>query len=345
VNIDDGMAIGATGVQSNASGLIAGPGQTQFYRWYAGDISLVPAAGGAYTVVATPVEFGGANLTPSDVIKQGPKGLVGALVIEPAGTTWAETDTVPDHQTANAAAAVRGTRASATLNPGTPNPTRDFVTVLQKGLGLRYKDGTPAEMMAAEEAIAEDAEDSGHMAINYGAEPLWFRFGLQPNAPLTPGHGTGPSFMDVANADMAFSNALGGGDPVTPVFTAAAGSPVRMHLLLPTGSPRASSFTLHGHLWQRAPYVCPGSAKDNLAGKCLATGYFPTLAGEVSSRALGNSPISDYTGSQDLVMPGSHFDIVLPSAGGAGKVTGDYLLMDRAGFGTTSGLWSLLRVK
>ena len=77
VNIDDGMAIGATGLQSNGSGLIAGPGQTQFYRWYAGDISLVPAAGGAYTVVATPVEFGGANITPSDVIKQGPKGLVG----------------------------------------------------------------------------------------------------------------------------------------------------------------------------------------------------------------------------------------------------------------------------
>ncbi len=343
VNIDDGMAIGATGLGNNGAGLIAGPGQTQFYRWYAGDISLVPAAGGAYTVVATPVEFGGANITPSDVIKQGPKGLVGALVIEPAGTTWAEADTVPDHQTANPAAPRRGTRASATLSPGA---TRDFVTVIQKGLGLRYKDGTAAEMLAAEEAIAEDAEDSGHMAINYGAEPLWFRFGLQPNAALTGGHGTGPSFMDVANADAAFSNTIaGGGDPVTPVFTAAAGAPVRMHLLLPTGSPRASSFTLHGHLWQRAPYVCPGSAKDGLEGKCLATGYFPTIAGEVSSRALGASPISDYTGSQDLVMPGSHFDIVLPSAGGAGKVAGDYLFMDRAGFGTTSGLWSLLRVQ
>ncbi len=104
VNIDDGMAIGATGVQSNASGLIAGPGQTQFYRWYAGDISLVPAAGGAYTAVATPVEFGGANLAPADVIKQGQKGLVGALVVAPAGTVWAETDTVPDHQAATAGA-------------------------------------------------------------------------------------------------------------------------------------------------------------------------------------------------------------------------------------------------
>ncbi len=288
MNIDDGMAIGATGVQSNGSGLLAGPGQTQFYRWYAGDISLVPAAGGAYTVVATPVEFGGANITPSDVIKQGPKGLVGAIVIGPAGTTWAETDLVPDHQTTNAAAQQRATRASATL---TSSGTRDFVTVVQKGLGLRYKDGTPVEMVAAEGNIAEDAEDSGQMAINYGSEPLWFRFGLAPNTPLVPEGPGGASLSGVTAAHEAFLNVRGNGDPVTPVFTAAAGAPVRMHLLMPTGSPRASSFTLHGHLWQRAPYVCPNSAKDGLAGKCLATGYFPTLAGfEVASRAIGTEP-------------------------------------------------------
>ena len=211
------------------------------------------------------------------------------------------------------------------------------MTVVQKGLGLRYKDGTPAEMIAAEADIAEDAEDSGHMAINYGAEPLWFRFGLPPNTPLTGGHGDGAaSFMDVANADAAFSNALGGRRSRSPRSSPRRPEPrCGCTSSMPTGSPRASSFTLHGHLWQRAPYVCPGSAKDGLAGKCLATGYFPTLAGEVASRALGTSPISDYTGSQDLVMPGSHFDIVLPSAGGAGKVTGDYLFMDRAGLGTT----------
>jgi hypothetical protein len=350
VNIDDGMAIGATGVQNNASGLIAGPGQTQVYRWYAGDISLVPASGGAYTAVATPVEFGGANLTPADVIKQGPKGLVGAIVVEPAGTTWAETDLVADHQTSNPAA-TRATRASATLNPGTPNPPRDFVTVIQKGLGLRYRDGTPVEMIAAEGNIAEDAEDSGHMALNYGAEPMWYRFGVRPNAPLVGGGAAdgavGTPFSDLTGTELAFSNSLPGvgGDPATPVFTANAGAPVRLHLLLPAGSPRASTFTLGGHLWQRAPYVCPGSAKDGLPGKCKATGYFPTLAGEVASRAIGTSPISDYTGAQDLMMPGSHWDIVLPSAGGAGAVRGDYLLMDRAGFGTTSGLWSLLRVR
>ena len=157
------------------------------------------------------------------------------------------------------------------------------MTVVQKGLGLRYKDGTPVEMVAAEGNIAEDAEDSGHMAINYGAEPLWFRFGLPPNTPLAR-DGSGAPVLDVPGAHEAFSNALGEGDPVTPVFTAAAGAPVRMHLLMPTGSPRASSFTLHGHLWQRAPYVCPDSAKDGLAGKCLATGYFPTSPARLPPR-------------------------------------------------------------
>jgi hypothetical protein len=183
------------------------------------------------------------------------------------------------------------------------------------------------------------------MGINYGSEPLWFRFGLQPNSALTGGHGLGPSLADVANAHEAFSNALGGGDPATPVYTARPGQPVRLHLLEPSGSNRASTFTLHGHLWQRAPYVCPGSSKDGLAGKCKATGFYPSLSGEVGSRAIGTSPLEMYMGAQDLVMAGAHFTLLLPSAGGANKVPGDYLLMDRAGFGTTGGLWSLLRVQ
>jgi len=144
---------------------------------------------------------------------------------------------------------------------------------------------------------------------------------------------------------LAFSNSLVGGDPATPVFTAKAGQQVRLHLLEPSGSNRASSFTLHGHVWERAPYVCPKSRKDGLPGKCLATGFFPTVTGEVASQAIGTSPIGMYMGAQDLIMAGAHFTLFLPSAGGANMVPGDYLLMDRAGFGTTGGLWSLLRVQ
>jgi len=49
-------------------------------------------------------------------------------------------------------------------------------------------------------------------------------------------------------------------------------------------------------------------------------------------------------GAQDLIAPASHFDLVLPSAGGSNAVPGDYLIHDRAGMGNLSGLWEVLRV-
>ncbi|MCM2357041.1 MAG: copper oxidase [Geobacteraceae bacterium] len=322
---DDGTLIGA-----NPPGLaLVPPGGSKNFQWYAGDLRLDPAN----RLVATPVGFGGANLGPADKIKQGQKGLVGALVVEPQGATWVEADLVTDHQTSDPNAK-RLSRASATVN-GT---IRDFAAVLQKGLNHRYVDGTAVENIAAEGAIAEDSEDAGQMAINYGSEPLWFRFGLAPNVPFGGGHGGGPNLADVPNAHEAYSNNLAGvnGDPATPVFTATAGNPARMYVLMPTGVARSSVFNLHGHLWQRDPYVCPGSADLGLAGKCSST--------EVASRALGSNPLAMYLGGQESVLPASHFDIVLPKAGGANSVTGDYLFRDQAGFGNLGGLWGIMRV-
>jgi len=263
---------------------------------------------------------------------------VAGLVIEPQGSTWTQVDKVQDHQT-RTAGVLRETRASATVN----GLFRDFTTIIQKGLNHRYGDGAPAEMIAAEQAIAEDGEDSGHSGINYGSEPMWFRFGIAPNTPFT-----GPNSMaTIVNAHEAYSNGLAGvgGDPATPVYTARAGTPFRLHLLQPTGAPRAGVFTLHGHVWQRAPYVCPGSSHHGLAGNCKPTGWLPTQPGfEVASKALGDNPLSFYMGAQDQVMPGAHFDLVLPSAGGSNAVPADYLLQDRTGFGNTEGLWGIVRV-
>ena len=41
----------------------------------------------------------------------------------------------------------------------------------------------------------------------------------------------------------------------------------------------------------------------------------------------------------------THFDIVLPSAGGGNAVAGDYLVRDAGSFGNASGVWSIVRVK
>jgi hypothetical protein len=357
IRSDAGMIAG-----SNPVGNVAAPGATVSYRWYAGDISLSPVSASSYNFVATPVEFGGTNLFPADPIKQGQKGLGGSLVIHPQGTTWTETDYVVDNQadrgaidcstvtpaTAAANKGCRETRTSATV----AGSIRDFVAVIQKGMSHRYGDGEPVEQIASETSVAEDAEDSGESAMNYRSDPLWFRFGMAPNAPFT---GPAPSFRTISSAGNAYSNTMtADADPSTPVFYAVAGKEARIHVLEPTGANRAGVITLHGHVWQRTPYVCPSSYMG-ITGNCNPTGFLPTGTGtavsttgigplEVASRSIGDNLTSIHMGAQDQIQPGSHFTLRLPSAGGSGGVQGDYLLMDRTGFGATGGVWGILRV-
>jgi hypothetical protein len=120
------------------------------------------------------------------------------------------------------------------------------------------------------------------------------------------------------------------------VFTAEPGDEVHMHLLAPASSGRKSVPTLHGHLWQRDPYVCPGSSHVGLAGKCTT--------GEVGSTAIGDNPVGFYLGAFQSFMASGHFEIVT-EAGGAFGTTGDYLYRDHMGLGNLDGLWGILRVE
>jgi hypothetical protein len=199
---------------------------------------------------------------------------------------------------------------------------RDFAVVFQKGLNLRYGDGSAVENIAGEGgAIPEDSHDSGQKAINYGTEPAWFRFGRRADTPF----GGGPGELGaVANAHAYYSNSLADGeDPATPVFTATPGQQVRMRLLQPTGVGRGTTFDLQGHLWQRDPYI----------------------AGNVPSQTIGENPIGFYLGHQESITPGAHYEVRLPAAGGANGVAGDYLFRDHGSFGNTDGLWGILRVE
>jgi hypothetical protein len=322
----DGQVVG-----NNAANTMVPPGGNRTYQFYAGDMDLV-----AGNLVATPVELGGAIIGPADKLKQAAKGLVGALIVEPATASWNDAgDLTFDHQQA-AKPKTRLTRASATVNRGDTTTFRDFATVIAKGQNHRYGDGTAVENISAEGGtLPEDSEDSGQMSINYGSEPLWFRFGLMPNVPF--GNVAG-GLGGVANASQAYSNSLatGGvaiGEPSTPVFEAKPGEEFRIRLLNPSGVGRGSIMTLHGHVWQRSPYGCGVTGTG--VGMC-STG--------VGSRDIGQSPISFYLGAQDQVIPYSHFDVVLPSAGGTGKVPGDYLFRDVGSFGNLGGLWNLVRV-
>jgi hypothetical protein len=305
---------------ANEDWQVVAPGKNRSYTWYAGHVEG-RRRGNNLILEHTPVELGAFNLVPMDKIKQGQKGLVGAGIIEPEGFAW----------TTDFDLGTRMTRMSADVGPdegrrpdGIPDSVefRDFAVVFQKGLNLRYgTDGTAVENIAGEGgAIPEDSHDAGQKAINYATEPAWFRFGLRANTPFGGGAG---QLGAVANAHKLYSNTLAGGDPATPVFTAESGQEARMRLLMPTGVGRGTTFDLHGHLWQRDPYI----------------------AGAVPSQTIGDNPIGFYLGGQESVQPSGHFDIVLPSAGGANAVPGDYLFRDHGSFGNTDGLWGIFRVE
>ncbi len=317
----DGSAVGR-----NGDAQLIPPGSNTTVQWYAGDIDYV-RAGNQVELVATPVEFGAAGLIPADKVKQGQKGMVGALIIEPAGSSWAEDAGDPEGATV--------TKADGTVY-------REYAVVIQKGLNHRHgDDGSAVPNIASEgQGIPEDSHDSGQQAVNYGSEPAWYRFGLPADAPF--GREAGAGLGDVANAEEFYSNGLAGGDPATPVIAANANQELRLRVVQPTGVGRGTTFNVHGHGWQRDPYICPGSSDLDLTGKCVpATSAGP---GEVGSRAIGDNPLGMYLGHQESLTPAAHFDFVLPRAGGTNAVTGDFLFRDQASFGNTNGIWGLIRV-
>jgi hypothetical protein len=350
---DDGTNVGINGCYlGNCSSILSAPetvrpGQSKTITWYAGD--LAPVKTGSVNILGvtvntvrlnpTPVEFGGVSLGPADKIKQGQKGLFGSLVIEPKGSTWIEDADNP--------VSTRKIRTAATVDPTPLSPNsgdefRDFSLLLSKHLTIRWADGQPVEHENGEGfGIPEDAQEAGQQAFNYGSEPMWFRFGVSANAPFGgAGCGTPASnecFGDVANAHEAYSNNLlinqgtltsnapvAAGDPATPVFEVKAGQEARIRLSSASTSTRGSTFSLHGHNWQRAPY------------RVGSTGF--------PSQVIGNNPLSMNLGAQESITGQQHFDIRLPMAGGSNAVPGDYLFRDLAGFGNADGLWGILRV-
>jgi hypothetical protein len=303
VSRDDGMNVG----QNSGDGTVR-PGESVTYRWYAGDLVRDQATD---RLIATPVEFGVANLLPADTIEQGVKGLGAVLVVEPVGATWTTDAT---------------TRTAATVtSPG--GTFREFVVANQGSINLRDRNGSaicPIAGAGGEGATttttacqgADDAEETGNMGVNYRSEPMWFRLGFHPGAPFEQ--------TREVNMTNAVSNTQVGGDPATPVFTVKAGTPVRFRIAEFNGHTRNGAFNLHGHVWQQEPY----------------------LAGSVASQRIGNNPVSEYRGVQEGLGTGNHFDIVLQNgAGGAFKIPGDYLFRDQTSTMLDGGRWGLLRVQ
>jgi VCBS repeat-containing protein len=300
----DGFAAGRNSLTS-----VVQPGFSKTYIWYAGDVDMVPDTSTADTtdfkLVATPVEYGATGLLPADRIKGSGKGLVGALIVEPQGSSWVEDP---------------NSRASATVTKADGSKFRDFVTIIQNDVNMRFASGcTPSldNLFCAVKSIEseggftpEDPQDSGHKAINYGADPVWYRLGVSPETPFA-------NLLDRTDIHLAYSNDLVGGDPQTEVFVTSPVGPsqVRMRVIAPGGHARGIVYGLDGHSWQREPFIN-------------------------NSAEIGTNPTAWWTNSQEGIGAGSIFNVVVSTSA---DPNGDYMFRDLGSFGSYQGLWGLMR--
>jgi hypothetical protein len=323
VTRSDGTNVGLNatirnGQRSNSQ--TVAPGARITYRWYAG--RLVRRGN---RVEAVPVEFGAANLMPADRLRHSGKGLIGALVVLPRGASWVED---------------AGSRTSATVTytdaEGNARSFRDFVLMFQDDLHLQaggraicpsgagdllpQPAGTPTSIAGQACPGAQDAQEGGTAGFNYRAEPLWFRLGYPPGE-------TGRLTRE-RDFHRVLSNAIAGGDPRTPVFTARAGEEVRFRLLQAGGHGRGSVFALQGHQWSMLPHRSVDSPSDTIEGVPFRAGWnrSPPLA------------------AQEGIGPGMHATVVVPQAGGARGVPGDYMFRNTVPDAFEGGAWGLLRV-
>jgi hypothetical protein len=369
---DDGVAVGRNQPQ------LAAPGGTSTARYYAGDLTYVPDGGArknrrGVKIIATPVEFGGSNLLSADRIKQPQKGLFGALVIEPAGSTYAVDTQVPDGQ--GSGSDTRPTRAQATITApegvyGDSGGTyREALAMGHKIANLRWKDGRAIKNLHQGELGREGAEDSGQAGFNYGMEPSWFRFKLAPDVPFGNA-GTPNSFGSIPNPQAMYANVLvagepnsyPNGDPATPVFTTTAGTPTRMYVLNGASADRDGTFVLHGHVWQRDPYVCPDDNYYGLPGYCdpymkVDGAYVLDKDGNkvqsVGSLALGTNPIGKYMGGEEgMGHVYGYWPILFDAGGKHATALGcsetkpcDFLYRDYTPSGNRNGMFGILRVE
>lgn len=249
-----------------------GPNQSITYTWYAGgQLTNIPNQ-----TTRVPIEFGSTNLRDmGDVIKHSSHGAIGALIIEPQGSTWMDAYSI-----------TRPRKAETDIFDANGNLLfREFVVLYQDDLSVQLFDtgptqtdiGVPLKNIGGE----DDSEDSGFKAFNYRSEPLWARLGLQVTD--VPEGVNEKDLRDVLSSKN-------GRDPETPIFTAKTGTSVRFRVLDPAGHPRQHGFTVFGHHWQFEPW------KEN-------------------STKQGNNPLTFEVGSDSGIGPTRHVNILTKAGG------------------------------
>jgi hypothetical protein len=287
------------------------------YTWYAGNVDT---SGPSPRYI--PIEFGATNLLPADVFNHYQLGLFGALVIEPVGATgWTPAD---------------GTMAQVRTSAGL---FREFVLFTQDGLA------NPPSTLAL--------GNNNLNAVNYKTEPL-FNLGAGASVRSCP---TAGDFSCVLSSLDALCGSVPCGEPQTPILSACAGESVRFRLLHPGGINTNQVFELYGHVWAETPYMSvgkegctPPTTHTNLyASSVISTEHRCrpqdlTGTGLLPQFGAAEDSLTDWQGSRMGHGPSNHFDILIPRAGGANAVPGDYLYRTYPAMHFKLGLWGLLRV-
>jgi hypothetical protein len=148
--------------------------------------------------------------------------------------------------------------------------------------------GYPVENLACD----DDAEDSGGKAVNYRTEPLWKRLQHPPGMPFSSDSTTVTATNDLTTWwDVLSNGKVGGTDPVTPVYSVRQGTQVRLRLLMPGGHSRNIVPALHGHIWDREPWI-------------------------QDSTRIGRNSFSFWEGAHFGHGPTNHYDVLLRDGAG-----------------------------
>ncbi|MFT4101654.1 MAG: hypothetical protein QM674_11565 [Burkholderiaceae bacterium] len=313
-------------------------------NWYLGEFD----SGADGAPVLTPIEYGVLPLRSfGDPIKHPMHGLVGALVVGPAGSRPC---TDAEYRDASEREADRGTALSMNIcREDGRDLYRDLVAVLQDAVPLRQQGSRIGNLSGAEEP-----DDYGSKAVNYRTEPMWARRGGDPSMSFEErnefdySHAlsskgfkaasgelmcrAGIRAMTRAQWDRRFgARALterqwqdAACDGETPTFVAAAGRELRLRLVHPGGHTRQQAVSLAGHAFNPFPFESGSHRFFETAEQALADAWI--VQGQVNG-------IGPMTGANLLV-----------NAGGQEGLPIDYLWRSQASFLFDGGVWGLLRV-
>lgn len=204
-----------------------GPGQRKLYYWYAGTVSLE-----GDRLVHTAAELLPVNLTSwGDIINHGSHGLVGALIIEPAGATYH--DPLSGARTENGGISAQITYPDS--NTHASHSFREHVVLYRDGLNLHYRTAAGTTDPIPDCRVCDDSYDLGEKGFNYHSAPFQARLGQHPSANLNgalyPADFFTPTYQSIS----------------TTTYRAVPGEEVRFRVLQPHGRNRQHTFLLYGH--------------------------------------------------------------------------------------------------